>query len=154
MVVDTLVDERTLNPNPNPNPNPNSNPNSNPNPNPNSNPNSNPDQVDERTLREIYLAAFEPAVRRARPWTVMAAYNRLLGVYRCSNPYPNPYPYPNPNSDPKPNPNPNSNPNPNPIPNQASTAASTSGCSAASCVTNGATVGWWSPTGAFPSYHP
>ena len=36
--------------------------------------------VDERTLREIYLAAFEPAVRRARPWTVMAAYNRLLGV--------------------------------------------------------------------------
>ena len=142
MVVDTLVDERTLNPNPNPDPDPNFNPNANPNPN--SNPNPNPDQVDERTLREIYLAAFEPAVRRARPWTIMAAYNRLLGVYCCSNPYPNPYPYPNPNSD----------PNPNPIPNQASTAASTSGCSAACCVTNGATAGWWSPTGAFPSYHP
>ena len=69
--------------------------------------------VDERTLREIYLAAFEPAVhlspqppalalsprpkpkpkpkprtnqvRRARPWTVMAAYNRLLGVYCCEH---------------------------------------------------------------------
>ena len=41
--------------------------------------------VDERTLREIYLAAFEPAVRRARPWTIMSAYNRLLGVYCCEH---------------------------------------------------------------------
>ncbi len=38
-------------------------------------------QVDERTLREIYLPAFEAAVIRARPWTVMCAYNRINGEY-------------------------------------------------------------------------
>jgi beta-glucosidase len=40
-------------------------------------------EVDERTLREIYLPAFEKAVMQAEPWTVMCAYNRLNGVY-CS----------------------------------------------------------------------
>lgn len=41
--------------------------------------------VDERTLREIYLPAFSKAVKQTRPWTVMAAYNQLNGVYCSEN---------------------------------------------------------------------
>ncbi len=42
-------------------------------------------EVDERTLREIYLAAFEHIVTSARPWTVMASYNRINGVHCTEN---------------------------------------------------------------------
>lgn len=41
--------------------------------------------VDARTLREIYLRAFQAVVQRVRPWTVMCSYNRINGVYASQN---------------------------------------------------------------------
>lgn len=42
-------------------------------------------EVDERTLREIYLSAFERIIKKSDPWTVMCSYNLLNGSYTSEN---------------------------------------------------------------------
>lgn len=44
-------------------------------------------KVDERTMREIYMPAFETAVKKSKPWTVMCSYNRINGTYAAENKY-------------------------------------------------------------------
>lgn len=44
-------------------------------------------EVDERTLREIYLPAFETAVKKSQPYTVMCSYNKINGTYSSENPW-------------------------------------------------------------------
>lgn len=41
--------------------------------------------IDERALNEIYLKAFKEIIQEADPWTVMSAYNKLLGEYCSEN---------------------------------------------------------------------
>ena len=41
--------------------------------------------MDQRTLREIYMPAFEKIVKQAKPWTVMAAYNKVNGIFMTEN---------------------------------------------------------------------
>lgn len=41
--------------------------------------------LDEATLRQLYLPAFETAVREGGAWCVMAAYNKINGVYAAHN---------------------------------------------------------------------
>jgi beta-glucosidase len=42
-------------------------------------------EVDERTLREIYLEPFRIAIRNSNPWAVMSSYNRVNGTYAAEN---------------------------------------------------------------------
>lgn len=41
--------------------------------------------VDERTLRELYLKAFEITVKESDPWMMMSSYNRINGTYASEN---------------------------------------------------------------------
>lgn len=42
-------------------------------------------EVDDRTLYEIYLPAFEKAVKEAGVWTIMGSYNLYKGTWCCHN---------------------------------------------------------------------
>ena len=42
-------------------------------------------ELDDRTLREVYLWPFEAAVHEAGTWSVMGSYNRLRGTSACEH---------------------------------------------------------------------
>lgn len=41
--------------------------------------------IDERSMREIYLRPFEAAVKKAGTWGIMSSYNKLNGTYTAEN---------------------------------------------------------------------
>ena len=43
-------------------------------------------EVGERPLREIYLAPFQMAIKEAKPWAVMASYNKINGIFASEHP--------------------------------------------------------------------
>ena len=44
-------------------------------------------ELDERTLREMYVKAFEIAIEKAKPSSIMCAYNKINGVWCSENPH-------------------------------------------------------------------
>lgn len=44
-------------------------------------------EIDERTMRELYLIPFEWAVKKADTWAIMSSYNKLNGTYTSENPW-------------------------------------------------------------------
>jgi beta-glucosidase len=42
-------------------------------------------EVNERTLRKIYMSAFETIVKKAKPWAVMCSYNKINGKYAAES---------------------------------------------------------------------
>lgn len=44
-------------------------------------------EIDERPLHEIYLEPFRIAIEKAKPWSIMSAYNRINGIYAADNDY-------------------------------------------------------------------
>lgn len=43
--------------------------------------------IDERTLREIYLKAFEIAIKKSNPQSIMCSYNKINAVWCAENPF-------------------------------------------------------------------
>jgi beta-glucosidase len=44
-------------------------------------------EVEERPLRELYLEPFRKAIKNAKPWSVMSAYNRVRSIFASENNY-------------------------------------------------------------------